>query len=64
VTSKGVEAFAGLETPVSPTRVRAAVATIAISFFDAANSFEIRPNTIAPSWLSLVVLNSTLTPRQ
>jgi hypothetical protein len=48
VTSKGVEALAGLEMEVSPTRVRAAVETIAISFFNVANSFEIRSNTIAP----------------
>ncbi len=63
VTSKGVEALAGLEMEVSPTRVSAAVETIAISFFDVANSFEIRPNTIAPSWLSRGASRDNSKPR-
>ncbi len=63
VTSKGVEALAGLEMEVSPTRVSAAVENIAISFFDVANSFEIRPNTITPSWLSRSASRDNPKPR-
>jgi hypothetical protein len=61
MTSNGVEAFAGVAIPVRPTKVRAAAETIAISFLEMTNSFEIRPNTIAPSLLPSVLLNSTLT---